>query len=77
MDEELTTPIEGEIPEHDPTPEEIEEWERERAEREAAKIAPFRAAAAERHRATDINAEHDDLLAELLFEITVNEIEDI
>ena len=72
--EEQNTTIQ-EIPEHDPTPEEIEEWERERAEREAARLKPYKDAAKERKQATATIAEHDDLLAEMLFEITVHEIE--
>lgn len=55
------------IPEHEPTDEEIAEWERERAEREAAKIAPFKAIA-------EANRDRDDLLADVLEELTVLEI---
>lgn len=58
-----------------PTPEDIERWERERAEREAAEIAPAQRVKEQRDQHTDIIAEHDDLLADILFEITVNEID--
>jgi hypothetical protein len=58
-----------------PTPEDIERWERERAEREAAEIAPAQRVKEQRNQNTDVIAEHDNLLADILFEITVNEIE--
>ena len=44
-----------------------EEWERKRKEEEEAKVAPFKAL-----RAT-IN-EHDELMAETLFEVTMLEL---
>lgn len=49
-----------------PTPEEEEEWERERKEREEAKIRPFR----EMHSQI---VDHDELLAQSLYEITLLE----
>ena len=42
---------------------------------EDAKIAPFRAASRQRKQSAAIIAEHDDLLADILFEITINELE--
>ena len=54
-------------PEPRPTPEQEEEWERERKAREAALIAPYIALK------ETIN-EHDDLMADALYEITMLEL---
>lgn len=62
------------IPEPEPTPEQIEEWERERAEREAAKLAPSHAAQQQRNTTAEVAAEHDDLIADILYETTINDI---
>lgn len=53
-----------------------EEWERKRKEEEAAKIAPYKAASDQRKENAEIIAEHDELLADMLFEMTMNEIEE-
>lgn len=53
-----------------------EEWERKRKEEEEAKIAPYKAASDQRKESTEIIAEHDELLADMLFEMTMNEIEE-
>lgn len=50
-----------------PTPEEEEEWERERIAAWEAKIQPFR------DMRTQIN-EHDDLMADALYELTMLEL---
>ena len=54
-------------PEPGPTPEEEEEWERERKARWEAKIKPFR------DLKNQIN-DHDDLMADALYEITLIEL---
>lgn len=53
-----------------------EEWERKRKEEEEAKIAPYKAASDQRKESAEIVAEHDELLADMLFEMTMNEIEE-
>lgn len=53
-----------------------EEWERKRKEEEEAKIAPYKAASDQRKENAEIIAEHDELLADILFEMTMNEIEE-
>lgn len=70
MTEELTEEI-PDAPDYDP-----DEWERKRKEEEEAKLAPYKAAAAKRNESAEIIAEHDELLADMLFEITMNEMED-
>ena len=50
-----------------PTPEQEEEWERERKEREAALIRPYQ----EIRQAMN---DRDELIADILFEMTMNEI---
>ena len=72
---EPTEPAESEIPEGDepepfppgPTPEEEEEWEREREAAWQAKLAPFKAI-------KETIADHDDLMADALYEITMLEL---
>ena len=51
-----------------PTPEQEEEWKRERLAREAAKIAPYLEIA-------QAMKDRDDLLADLMMEITEIELE--
>ena len=53
-----------------------EEWERKRKEEWEAMLAPYKAAAEQRKESAEIIAEHDELLADMLFEITMNEFED-
>ena len=53
-----------------------EEWERKRKEEEEAKIAPYKAASDQRKESAEIIAEHDELLADMLFEMTMNEKEE-
>ena len=74
MDEEMTLTgaeipaaqeAEPDFPE--PTPEEEEEWERERRAAREAMLAPYRAI-------KETMADHDDLLADMLYEMTMIEI---
>ncbi|GEM_PF-3170539 len=58
-------------PDYDP-----EEWERKRKEEWEAKLAPYKAASDQRKGSAEIIAEHDELLADMLFEMTMNEMED-
>ena len=53
-----------------------EEWERKRKEEEEAKVAPYKAASDQRKESAEIIAEHDELFADMLFEMTMNEIEE-
>lgn len=55
------------------TDEEIELLEQQRKAAEAAKVAPCIAARAQRQENTDIVAEHDSLISDILYEITMNE----
>lgn len=57
----------------EPTPEQREAEEKEREAREEAIYGPARRAAQQRHDSAQIVAEHDDLLADMLYEITMNE----
>lgn len=50
-----------------------DEWDRKRKEEEEAKLAPYKTAAAQRQESADIIVEHDELLADILFEMTMNE----
>ena len=55
---------------------ELTDEEKARLEEEAqanrdAELAPYKAAAKQRQQSADVIAEHDDLLAEMLFEITM------
>lgn len=56
------------------TDEEMAALEEARAAAEAAKLAPFKQAAQQRQHSADVIAEHDDLLADMLYEMTMNEI---
>ena len=53
-----------------------EEEERKRKEEWEAKLAPYKAASDQRKESAGIIAEHDELLADMLFEMTMNEMED-
>ena len=73
MDEnEVMTTEFTDSPDYDP-----DEWERKRKEAEEARLAPYKAAAAQRQESAEIIAEHDELLADMLFEMTINEMEEI
>lgn len=69
--ETVTTPEMPEISE-----EEIKALEEEREAAKEAEFVPARNAARMRKQSAEIIAEHDDMLAELLFEITVSEVEE-
>lgn len=71
---EILEPTPEPMPE--PTPEEIEEWERERAEAWEAKIRPYRELGIKIRAAAEINAEQDDLIADILYEQIINEMEE-
>ena len=70
----MTTEELTEMP--DPPDFDPEEWERKRKEEWEAMLAPYKAAANQRKESAEIIAEHDDLLADMLFEITMNEFKD-
>lgn len=65
--EEITNVAETIDPTPRPTPEEVAEWERQREEAWEAKIRPFR------NLRGQIN-EHDDLMADALYELTLLEL---
>lgn len=65
--EEVTAMTEDTDPTPRPTPEEEEEWERQRKEAWEAKIRPFR------NFKKQVN-EHDDLMADALYELTLLEL---
>lgn len=52
-----------------------DENDREIREREERELAPYRAAAKQRKESAAIIAEHDDILAELMFNDTMRELE--
>jgi len=56
-------------PDYDP-----DEEERKRREEEERRLAPYREAAKQRKESAQIVAEHDELLADILFEMTLNEL---
>lgn len=69
-------------PEPQPTDEDFARWEKERKQRETAMLKPYKDAAKERKKAAalsndnaDVSAQHDDLLAELYYEMTMMELE--
>lgn len=55
--------------------EEIAALEAERNATKEAELAQAKKAAEMRNKSAEVIAEHDDMLAEILFEITVNETE--
>lgn len=57
-----------------PTPEQIAEWEAEREARSEAELAPYKAFAARQKANTETIAEHDDLMAEMQYEMTISAI---
>lgn len=70
MPDNIEEPVEmTEEPEPGPTPEEEEEWERQRKAAWEAKLAPFKAI----REALD---EHDELLSDALYEISLLETEE-
>ena len=67
--------IMGASHEPQPSPEEIARWEAEAEAERAAVLAPYKRAAAQRRRSAELVAEHDNDLADILFEITMSELE--
>ena len=55
----------------DRTPEQIEQEEAERAARENEIYGPYREAAQRRNNSATSVAEHDDMIAEILYEVTM------
>lgn len=53
-----------------------DENDREIREREERELAPYRAAANQRKESAAIIAEHDEMLADMLFEITMKDMEE-
>lgn len=72
MDNNMMMPVEPTM-----TDEEIAALEAEREAEHEAQLAPFRKAAEQRKQNTAIIAEHDDMLADMLFEITMNDLEGV
>lgn len=70
LTEELTDDMPP-APDFDP-----DEWDRKRKEEWEAMLAPYKAAAKQREESAGIIAEHDELIADMLFEITMNEFGD-
>ena len=59
----------------DLTDEEITALEAERAAKAEKELAPAKAAAKMRKSSAEIIAEHDDMLAEMLYEMTLKDVE--
>lgn len=57
-----------------PHPEDDTDWDKKRREEEEKRLAPYKAAAAQRKENAAVIAEHDQLLADMLFEMTMNEL---
>lgn len=57
------------------TDEDIAKLDAERKAAAEAELAPYKAAAAARKQNTAIIAEHDDCLAELMYEISLKDVE--
>ena len=53
---------------------EAEEMERQRIAAHEAELAPYKAASKQRKESAQVTAEHDDILAELMFEVTMQEM---
>lgn len=79
LTEEITAEVTDEVavdaaempdaPDFDP-----DEWDRKRKEAEDAELAGARAAAKQRKESAAIIVEHDEMLADMLFEMTMNEM---
>ena len=65
--------IMGASHEPQPSPEDIARWEAEAEAERAAVLAPYKRAAAQRRRSAELVADND--LADILFEITMSELE--
>lgn len=71
MDENQTEIMEPMMPE--PTPEQLAEMEAERQAQDEATFGPMRRAAKQRQTSAAVIAEHDELLADMLYEITMGQ----
>lgn len=58
----------------EPTPEQLAEMEAERQAQDDATYGPMRRAAEQRRQSVAIIAEHDELLADMLYEITMGQL---
>lgn len=58
-------------PHREPTPEEIAAWEQERVAEQKRKIQPFRDFNGQQADNTAVIAEHDNMMAEMLYELTM------
>ena len=54
-----------------------EDWDEKRRKERERQLAPYREAAAQRKESAKIISEHDELLADMLFEMTLNELSDL
>ena len=68
MDETTNMPVMPEM-----TDEEKAQMEAEAQAHREAVLAPYKAAAQQRQKSADVIAEHDELLADMLFEMTMNQ----
>ncbi len=57
----------------EPTPEQLAEEEAERQARDEATFGPMREAAKQRQSSAAVIAEHDEMLADMLYEITLGQ----
>ncbi len=58
----------------DPTPEQLAEMEAERQAQDEAIFGPVRRAAEQRRNNAAVIAEHDELLADMLYELTMGQL---
>jgi len=68
-EENLTEEIAAGVPDFNP-----DEWEKKRKEAAEAELAGAKAASAQRKESAAIVAEHDEMFADMLFEMTMNEM---
>lgn len=71
MDENQAEIMEPMMPE--PTPEQLAEMEAERQKQDEATFGPMREAAEQRRTSAAVIAEHDNLIADVLYEITMGQ----
>lgn len=75
MDKNQNEYLEPMMPE--PTPEQLAEMEAERQAQDEAIFGPVRRAAEQRRNSAAVIAEHDELLADMLYEITMGQFEEV
>lgn len=74
-EENITVDVISEVPDTpEMTAEEIAALEAERKDAEEELLRPAKEAAQKRNETADIVAEHDDLMAEMLYEMSLNEV---